>query len=492
MKKEQQPEGFHLNRAQIKSVYSAGIEAVIYLVEELVETINRQNKKIDMLTARVQGLEARLEKNSQNSHKPPSSDGPRKPLRTVSERERSGRPAGGQNGHEGNTLQPIEKPDEVVRHPVGSCRHCGTDLRKVPAVELDKRQEFELPPLQLRVTEHQAEVKRCPCCGKESRGELPSSLEQTAQYGPGVKALAMYLMHAHYLPYGRVGEFFQEVFGQALSAGSLYNFSQAISGNLAEVTERIRQDIIRSRVAHFDETGVDIQGLLNWLHSASTPKATYYMVHERRGLAAQEAMGILGNFRGRAVHDYMRSYLKFDCLHGLCNAHHIRELKFLDEVQEEPWAGKMKKCLQDMKKSVDYFLEKRGKSPPPRLQGYFQRRYDRITKEGLAFHWETPGVRHKKRGRVAQSPGKNLLDRLRLRQEEVLAFLRDPEVPFDNNQAERDIRMAKLKQKVSGCFRSWEGARFFCRIRGYISTLRKRNLPVLDSLTDAFIGLAPV
>lgn len=498
-------EPFRLSRAQILSVYSSGPDAVVRLVEDLVAIINeqaqqiskqgelikRQEGKIVRLETRVQELEERMSKNSRNSSKPPSTDGPNPLARTKSLRERSGRKPGGQTGHEGSALQIVENPDEVVKHPVHSCHHCGRGLRGVAVSSIDRRQEFELPSLQLRVTEHQAEVKHCPCCGGETRGEMPDGLEQVAQYGPGFKSLAVYFMNAQYVPYQRVCDIFKELFGHSFSAGSLYNFNRELFGQLAGSEDRIRGEIRRSATSNHDETGADINGGLNWVHSASTQTATLYMIHARRGTIAQEAMGILAGYQGRAIHDHFPSYFEFACKHGLCNAHHLRELRFLAEVKKEPWAAKMKKCLQDMKKNTDLYRQKRGKVPT-RLSRYFTSRYDRIMREGFAFHRGEPAIRQKKRGRPKQSPGKNMLDRLLGHKEEVLAFLHDLTVPFDNNQAERDIRMVKVKQKISGCYRSMDGARLFCRIRGFISTLRKRDLPVLQSIADAFLGFAPI
>lgn len=474
-----------LSDHEIRKIYDAGYDAVRAVIQSL-------ERRIEVCEREIADMKALLSKNSRNSSKPPSSDGFAKPQRTQSLRQGSAKKPGGQKGHERYFLKPVAHPDRTVVHGVDCCGDCGKSLKGVTVSGHEKRQIFDLPPLHLEVTEHQAEVKTCPCCGAENRGEFPAGLKQVAEYGPGVKALANYLMHAHYMPYDRLSEFFQEVFGQPISPGSFYNFNRTCFDLLEESQARIKQDIVDSSVAHFDETGVNLSGKGHWLHSASTGDSTYYAVHSNRGNEAMDAMGILPEFTGRAIHDHLQGYFKYLCSHGLCNGHHLRELTFLEEIEGEAWAGKMKKCLRAMKASVDYFRGKRKKLKPELLT-YYENRYDRIVREGFALHANDTGPPTKaRRGRKAQAPGKNMLDRLRKDKNAVLAFLRHLDVPFDNNQAERDIRMAKLKEKVSGCFRSMEGAKFFARIRGYISTLRKRNMPVFDSIKAAHLHAAPV
>jgi transposase len=474
-----------LSVEEIRKIYDAGFDAVCLVIQTL-------ERRIEVLEHEVAELKAMMSKNSRNSSKPPSSDGFHKAQRTSSLRERSDKKPGGQQGHDRYFLKPVEKPDHTVLHGVEVCTGCGKSLKGVPSLHCEKRQVFDLPPLRLEVTEHQAEVKHCPCCGIENRGEFPSGLKQVAEYGPNIKALAIYLMHGHFIPYDRLSEFFEEAFGQAISPGSFYNFNRSCFDMLEGSSARIKQDIVNAAVANFDETGVKLSGKGHWLHSASTPKSTYYDVHSQRGQEAMNAIGILPVFKGRAIHDHFKSYFAYLCWHGLCNAHHLRELTFLEEEQEEAWAGKMKKCLRAMKASADHFRGKRKKLAS-KLVTYYENRFDRIVREGFALHRNDPGPPSQgKRGRKAQAPGKNMLDRLCGDKNSVLAFLRHLDVPFDNNQAERDIRMAKLKQKISGCFRSMEGAKFFCRIRGYISTLRKRNMPVLESIQATFLNAAPI
>lgn len=474
-----------LTEKEIRTIYDSGFEAVRSVIQSL-------EKRIEVCEREIADLKAMMSKNSRNSSKPPSSDGFEKPKRTSSLREQSDKRPGGQKGHERYFLKPVEKPDQIILHGVDHCSDCGKSLKGVSALEYEKRQVFDLPSLRLEITEHRAEVKRCPCCGAENRGEFPTGLKQAAEYGPGVKALVNYLMHAHYMPYDRLREFFKEVFGQEISPGSFYNFTRNCFDRLQELEARIKQDIMDSAVVHFDETGINLSGKGHWLHSASTSVSTYYEVHHKRGNEAMDAIGILPNFKGVAIHDHWQSYFEYLCSHGLCNGHHLRELTFLEEEQGEAWAGKMKKCLRAMKTSADYFRGRIRKLKPD-LLNYYENRYDRIVREGLSLHRNKPGPPSRgRRGRKTQAPGKNMLDRLGQDKISVLAFLYHLNVPFDNNQAERDIRMAKLKQKISGCFRSMEGAQFFCRIRGYISTLRKRNLSVFDSMKAIYCNATPI
>ena len=479
------PKEMALTDKEIRKIYDSGFESVR-------TTIRWLESRIENLESRLTKVEAQMAKNSRNSSKPPSSDGFKTPHRTNSLRVQSGKRPGGQKGHDRYFLKPVEKPDQIILHEVNRCADCGESLKKIAVMDYEKRQVFDLPPLRLEVTEHRAEVKCCPCCGVENRGEFPSGLNQVAEYGSGIKALANYLMHAHFIPYDRLREFFKEVFGQAISPGSFYNFNRNCFNLLQESEARIKQDIMDSAVAHFDETGINLSGKGHWLHSASTSVSTYYEVHHKRGNEAMDAIGVLPCFEGIAIHDHWQSYFEYLCSHGLCNGHHLRELTFLEEQQREAWAGKMKKCLRAMKASADHFRGRRKKLKPDLLK-YYENRYDRIVREGLALHRNKPGPPSQgNRGRKTQAPGKNMLDRLRQDKNSVLAFLRHLDVPFDNNQAERDIRMAKLKQKISGCFRSMEGAKFFCRIRGYVSTIRKRNLPVIDSMKAIYLNAVPI
>ena len=481
-----------ISRDEIKAVYAAGEAAVIELVEGLtaqhLALVEKLLKQQIALEARIKALEDKQTKNSRNSSKPPSGDGFGK--RTKSLRKKSQRPSGGQKSHPGSTLEWCEQVDEVVHHRVGECQQCGASLRATAATSYDKRQVHELPSLSLRVIEHQAEVKCCGACATLSRGRFPADVTSRVQYSRGVKGLMVYLMDAQLLPSDRVREVLCEVFGCEVSEGTLYNARAKCFDELAAVEQHIKTELEASQVLHCDETGLRVNGKLWWLHVASTAALTYYFVHPKRGCEAIDERGVLTNFDGVGVHDGWQSYFSYDCAHSLCNAHHLRELRFIVERYEQPWAQQMMTLLCEIKAQVDEAKAAGKAALSTRQLHEFEERYQTILMAGFKANPPPPIDERapKKRGRRKQSPAKNLLDRLERHDTAVLAFMLDFRVPFDNNQAERDVRMMKLKQKISGCFRAATGSRMFCRIRGYISTMRKQKQPLLKALTDTFIA----
>ena len=475
-----------MNREEIQAVYDLGPDAVIALVEQLFAIIHEQQSQIAALTARVKALEDRLATNSQNSSKPPSSDAFNK--QTKSLRQPSTKKSGGQVGHPGKTLLKVETPDHVIVHPVAVCLRCGTELGTLPASDYEGRQVFDLPPLQLEVSEHRAEIKSCPGCGVKNTAPFPQAVSQAVQYGEAIKGLALYLMNYQLLPYRRTRELLQDLFGQALSEATLLQAAAFCAQELSDSEGLIKQGLQGAEVAHFDETGFYVEGKRQWLHVASTPTLTHYAKHPKRGAQAMDEIGILPQFAGRAMHDGLRSYFNYECSHGLCNAHHLRELSFIEERFEQEWAGKMKALLLEIKDQVG----EAKASARTRLEGEtiaeFEQRYGEILGEGLALEATLPEPPSGKRGRKRQSKAKNLLDRLSLYRGETLAFMYDFRVPFDNNLAERDLRMMKVQQKISGCFRTADGATTFCRIRSYISTMRKQGHNVFTVLKSVFAG----
>lgn len=470
-----------ISEADIRAVCREGEEAVVALFKVLIARIERAE-------ARLNELENQQRKDSRNSSKPPSGDGFKQ--RTKSLRKKSERPSGGQSGHPGSTLEWCEAVDEVVQHSVEACESCGTSLSAVAVIDYERRQVHELPPLRLQVIEHQAEIKCCAQCAWHTRGQFPAEVTSPAQYGSGLKGLMVSLMDTQLLPSARTCEVLSEVLKCQISEGTLYNVRAQCFERLAPVEAQIKERIMTSAVMHCDETGLRVNSKLWWLHVASTACLTYYFVHPKRGQKAINEMAILPTFKGISVHDGWQSYFRYDCLHSLCNAHHLRELRFITERYEQPWAAEMTTLLVEMKTAVDDAKSNpdTSLSRPQRIK--FERRYRDLLADGFKANPPPPVDQSlpKKRGRVKQSPPKNLLDRLQAHQSAVLAFMHNFQVPFDNNQAERDVRMMKLKQKISGCFRSPAGAQQFGRIRGYVSTLRKQGLSVLNALTSVFLG----
>lgn len=477
----QSKRSIHLNEAEIRAIYAEGEGAVVSLVIELLERLNG-------LETEVKELKGRLSKDSRNSSKPPSGDGFGK--RTRSLRRPSDQRSGGQTGHPGQTLEWRDEPDQVERHRVEACSGCGTSLVTVPVEEVFARQVWDIPPLELVVTEHPVEVKGCPPCGQVNQGSFPPEANTLIQYGPRLKGMMVYLMEGQLLPSNRVCEVLADLMGVTVSEGTLYHARTQCFEHLAPIESEIQAAIQAAAVVHFDETGLRVNQRLWWLHVASTQGLTYYFVHPKRGQVAMNEMGILPTFKGHAVHDGWKSYQSYDCEHVLCNAHHLRELQYLWEQYGQGWAFQMSLLLTTLHHFVEA-LKAEGKSAlsHPDLAA-FEARYQAILDQGLTDN-PLPSLaktRPKKRGRPKRSPSRNLLERLQTHQASVLSFMHDFTLPFDNNQAERDVRMMKLKQKISGSFRSEEGARQFCRIRGYLATLRKQELNVLDALLNLFAG----
>ncbi len=471
-----------LTREQIRAVYDAGPEAVISLIEQAIEADELLVQQIILLQTRVNELEQQIAQNSRNSHKPPSSDGLKKQTRSL--RKKSNRKAGGQKGHKGQTLKQVAKPDKTVKCFVTQCKACEKVLVHTKAKRYEKRQVFDIPPVSLQVTEYQAEIKDCPHCQTTNKASFPQGVTQPTQYGSGIKEQAVYLMNQHLLPYERTAEIMADFYGRKISAGTLYHFNQVCFEALKEPVEKIKEQIIASDVVNFDESGFRVAESLKWLHSASTPTLTYYMFHQKRGSVAMDEANILPQFKGTAIHDHLKSYFKYDnCRHGLCNTHHQREFTFIFECEKQQWAKQMNDLLLEIKQSVDQ-AKMNGHTHFARSQiEDFERRYENILDEG--FHLNPD--RDPKRKRKKRTKAQNLLIRLRDFREPTLAFMNDFSVPFDNNLAERDIRMIKVKQKISGCFRKNLGAEMFCRIRSYISTAKKqgRNISyVLQSVMD--------
>lgn len=456
--------------------------------EQLLAFIQHQAQQIELLKAQNAALEARVEKlehrlnqNSTNSSKPPSSDGLKKP-KPKSRRETGKRHSGGQPGHEGDTLKLVAAPDEVVLHALNTCPHCQHNLSQEVVERMVKRQVFDLPPMRLQVTEHQAQVKMCPGCGQRSRAAFPTGVNAPTQYGPNVLAHAAYLNSYHLIPIARVREWFVDCVGQVVSAGTIERAVAQLAEAVAPSLDAIYAGLTRCEVVHYDETGFRINTELRWLHTACTERLSYYSVHLKRGDEAMLDIGVLPNCTGWAVHDGLKGYFGFETVrHALCNAHHLRELQFAVEQYDAGWAQQMQNLLLEMKRQRET-----GACSHTTLHA-LEKRYDALLADGLDAFPIYPRPPNGKK-RVAQHPVTNLLIRLRDHRDAVLAFLHHPEVPFDNNLAERDLRMMKVKQKISGCFRTWAGAELFAAVRTYLATARKHGLSMLRAAYLAFLG----
>lgn len=464
-----------MDREEILAVYETGPEAVVELVTQLFGIIEK-------LEERVKHLEEMLEKNSSNSSKPPSTDSyARNKPKVKSQRKKSGRSPGGQNGHPGATLRMTDEPDEVDVHHVDKCTNCGSSLASIPS-GYERRQVFDIPPIVIKCTEHRSEIKTCPKCSHVNKAVFPEGVTQPAQYGLRVKSVAVYLHINQLLPYKRVTALFSDILGCRISPATIVNTERSCFAKLEDFENKVKQYLKKSPVINLDETGMRINATRNWLHVAGTNKLTYYFPHKKRGSEAMDVMGILPGYNGVATHDFWKPYNKYDCQHSLCNAHLLRELTGASENSDQQWPKIMADLLMCIKHHVDNGLL------DPELTQRFSEDYDHITCFGIS---ENPpvlesNVQSRKRGRKKQTTAKNLLDRFIGFKEDILRFMYDPNVPFDNNQAERDIRMTKVQQKISGTFRSEQGARNFCRIRGYISTVSKNSLSVIDSINAIF------
>ena len=468
-----------MTRDEIQAVYDAGPEAVITLVTSLLQ-------RLDELTARVRELERQRGRTSRNSSQPPSQDGFQK--QTKSLREKSDRPVGGQPGHRGATLRWREDPDHIETHRHTHCTGCGAALPP-PAADApyERRQVFELPVLRFTVTEHRAAAQTCGHCQTRLPAAFPTHVTNVVQYGSRAQAVAVYLRTYQLLPQARTSELFADLFGQRLTPGTLGTTQQACAAALRDVEAVLKAGVQAAARAHFDETGLYVAGKRQWLHVASTPHLTHYATHPKRGSAATTAIGILPQFRGIAVHDAWAPYWQAACLHALCNAHHLRELTALIEQGGQAWAQAMKDLLRAIKQTVEGAQAAGAEGLDAATHEAFVARYQALVADGLTNNPAVVAVPGQK-GRTKQSKARNLLLRLQQRQEEILRFMTDVRVPFDNNLAERDLRMMKVQQKISGCFRAVAGAQAFCRIRSYISTVRKHGMNVLSALEQVFTG----
>lgn len=451
--------------------------------DALVSVIVALREQVMELQAEVQVLKEQLGKNSGNSGNPPSSDGYRKVPR--SQRQRGQRRTGGQAGHAGRTLAAVREADHVVHHAV-VCVSCQRDLRDEPSLGVEKRQVFDLPMVRLEVTEHQAATKGCPQCGKLVSAVFPAEVRQAVQYGPVIKQQMVYLTQYQLVPLARTCDWLEDAYGHRPSEATVVAAQAECAEALTPFMQQLTTTLRTAEVVHLDETGMRVEGRLHWLHSVSTTHLTHYAIHPKRGQHAMTTIDIVPHLTGWAVHDGWSAYPHFTaCQHALCNAHLLRDLRFVEEQPHQLWAKWMAWLLLDMKQAVAACPPTAPDLSAERL-ALFSQRYDDILAFARHANPPLPPATAKRRGRVKRPPAYNLLDRLTEHKSAVLAFLHDSRVPFDNNLAERDLRMMKVKQKVSGSFRSQQGAHHFCVIRSYLSTVRKHGLNVMSALNDAF------
>jgi uncharacterized coiled-coil protein SlyX len=534
-----------LRQAEIRVIYEEGVEAVTQMIRRLYEMIEVEDErvhrlvasataahlgKIEQLNLRIVRLETELAsrmrqvhqlnltvkdlnkqlkeahkqtrlareahlatviKDSQNSSCPPSTD-PRK--RTRSLREKSGKRVGGQVGHRGATLSFVAKPDHLVIHTPEACQMCGSFLSANDIAGSERRQVHDLPRQKVEVIEHQVQTKVCGRCGMKNKAQFPSGCNAPAQYGAGVRGVAAYLMGYQLLPYDRCAEAMNDLFDCRLSVGTLSTIFKECSSELTEPLLLIKEGLSKSEVLGVDETNLRVNQQQEWVHVSSTDKLTLLVHDKRRGTAAIEQIGILSGYKGVCVHDGFTAYDQYrQCRHSLCNAHILRELNYVIETSKPSWATEMKKLLLEIKAAVSTAGEAGKKRLAVRQKKEFLGQYDRIVAEAGKLY--EPLQRKKgrtKTRRKKESPikaaARRLIHRLLSKRDKILLFMRDFKVPFDNNQAERDLRMLKVKQKISGCFRTEKGAAEFCRLRSYVSTMKKQGHSVMETIKSVYAG----
>ena len=449
----------------------------------LVELVLALTAKVAELTAKVAELEARLNQNSSNSSKPPSSDGYKKPLKSL--RKPSDKAAGGQRGHEGSGFKIEREPDIYITHGPGECADCPNRTNCEGGQEVcETRYEVDID-IRTRTTAHRKTRILCPLTHTVLTGDFPANITGTIQYGVNLEALAISLNTAGMVSVNRTHEILSGVFGIPISTGTISSMVSDCADTMKPSVEEIKEVIKQESIVSYDETGTRVDKKTFWAHVASTDKLTYIDIQEKRGKVGINAIGILAQFLGTAIHDCFVAYFSYNCNHGLCNAHLLRELLAVWENVKQSWSQTLTELLLTMKKMKEELLSNGISVAPPDLSEMFSRKYDEILAEALTLNPVPPreGKRKPKRGKTGA-----LVDRLILRKKQYLLFFADFDVPFDNNQAERDFRLFKVKQKVSGCFRTLDGAKDFATISSYVGTARKHGIPAFAAIKSALLG----
>lgn len=456
----------------------ATIEKTQSLLREDKQLSAATRSMFEILILIITLLANRLNLNSTNSSKPPSSD----PNRKKRQNRKTSNKAGGQKGHVGTTLKQVDQPDivEVIdidrrKLPTGKYRQVGFECRQVFDIDISKI-----------VTEYRAQILEDEN-GKQFVASFPEAVTKAVQYGTGVKAQSVYMSQFQLIPYDRIRDYFADQLHLPVSAGSIFNFNQEAFELLAGFEDRVKTELASSDVAHADETGINIGGKGHWLHCMSNDDWTFYGAHEKRGTIAMNDMGILPFFKGTLCHDHWKPYYTYDCTHALCNAHHLRELIRAWEQDGQQWANDLKELLETINRKV---IDAGGALDANGSHKY-RLKYRAILQQGKT---QCPGPakpKKGKRGRVKKTKSRNLLERLRDFEQDTLRFMDNKDVPFSNNLGESDIRMTKVQQKISGCFRSMNGARIFCLVRSYLSTCRKQGVKSSQGLDLLFNGKLP-
>ena len=491
---QQLPDLSQLSHAQKDALLHALWDMVQKQTAQVAELMAAQQAQSAAQQAQINELQARLKLNSQNSSKPPSSDGLMKP-KPKSQRKSGERPVGGPKGHKGGTLLRVSVPDLTVLHePPAQCDTCHRSLIGLETLTLpETRQVFDLPVTAYQVTEHRVLQTQCGC-GKLHRGSFPAEVSAAVQYGPRALAAAVHLSQHHMVPLKRCGQLMGELFGLPISEATILSANAQAASLLKPTVTAIGQAFLSQPVAHADETGLRVGKALHWLHTLATEDLTWVARHAKRGAQAFTDLLILPQFTGTLVHDGWGPYRTLSCVHSLCNAHHLRELTYVHEELKQDWAGDMLSLLRhanhtDNRNCAD------GQRPDYNAQAYqlelhdLRSLYEAILDQGDALNPRAESTG--KPGRVKQSKAANLIQRLRDYSDDVWRFMSDPNVPFTNNLAEQAVRMPKVKQKISGCFRTEAGADIYCTIRSYLATMHKQGANLFDALTQAFRGAPP-
>jgi transposase len=453
---------------------------IILMVEELKRVIKDQENIIKQQANKIKELEERINKNSKNSHKPPSTDNKLK-VEKKSKKEKSDRKRGGQKGRVGKSLKQVNNPDKIVELKPTTCCNCGCSLESNKAKLNAKRQVFDIPPINIEVTEYQQYEIKCPHCKEKNRTPFPDKVKTNVQYGDRLSSLVVYLNTYHMLPYERISELINDIAKHKLSVGTIYNMLNSNYKSLKEFEESLIKKLTKQEYLHSDETGINVNANLYWIHTVTNNSMTLYHIDKTRGAKAIKNCGILTNYKGILTSDFWNPYLNLeDVTNSFCNAHIIRDLQAEIDKNNYKWAKDMQKLLKETNNEVK---NSKNNILSVQRQKEIEKEYDKIINEAKEYYKPPPDKKTK--GRPKQEKGKNLLDRLEKYKDGILLFMKNEKVAFTNNQAERDLRMIKVKQKISGTFMSETGGKIFCRIKSYIETLKKNSKDVLEYLTKS-------